>query len=258
MTQSRRLPIDTDLVEDMERVIYWRLRHQMAFLFEVEMSAVQPLLPRGLFAVEARPGIALMFIGYNDYDSTGNLIDGHEQPRFQEMTRCFLVQPDLSIRMPVPRFCFFVHRIGANNEVFVDQEVDLLHLPSFRTPAMKAETNTSGTELWLRDEEGPIHHLKNTHPAPVYRNESFFGQYYTVENDKLWFGVWSWRGVACIHQRDGEAGAIFEHPFLTECEPRLAASSLGRTYQQVFTRPGELSEQRFYKPRLVRDLRETR
>lgn len=248
-----RLAVDTNRVEDMELVIHWTLRHQMGFIYEVDLATIQALLPRGIQPVEARPGVGLLFLGYNDYQP-GNLIGGQSQGRFHEVTRTVLVQPDLSIRMPIPRFTFYLLRIGSENKAFVDQEIRMLHLPSYWSASLRGEANADGTEVRLLDEHGMIHHIKNTHPAPIYRNDSFFGQYYTVEDGKLYFGVWSWRGIACVHQRSGDAGGIFEHPFLTEVEPSLAAGSVGRAYLQVFTRPGDLSEQRFYAPRFIRAL----
>jgi hypothetical protein len=242
----------------MERIIFWRMRHQMAFIYEADMAAIEHLLPPGIHPVEARPGISLIFIGYNDYLADENTIGGVVQPRFQEMTRCILVQPDLSIKMPIPRFTFFVHRIGSNNGVFIDQEISSLHLPSFHSPTMDVDVNAAGTELRMFDEHGTIQHLRSTHPTPTYRKDAFFGQYYTVADGKLWFGVWSWRGVVCVHQRPGDAGGIFEHPFLTETQRRLPATALGPSYQQFFSRPGEVSEQRFYQPRFVRELKGAR
>jgi len=258
MITKRRLPIDTEQIEDMKLIIFWKLRHQMGFVFEIDTSLVLPLLPYGIYPVEARPGISMAFISYNDYAPGLNSIDGKEQPRFYEMTRCIIVQPDLSVRMPVPRFTFFVHRIGSNNASFVEQEISWLHLPSYHSSSISPDVDETGQTLVLRDEHGPIQHLKNTHPSPVYRNESFFGQYYTVEDGKLYFGAWSWRGVACVHQRGGDAGGILEHPFLTELERRMPAKSLQTSYQQFFTRPGEISEHRFYQPRLVRNLKESK
>ena len=250
----RRLTVDTDHVEDMELIIHWRLRHQMAFIFEIDTAHVLPLLPPGIHPVEARPQVSLLFIGFNDYQADENTIEGVKQPRFSEMTRTILVQPDLSVRMPIPRFTFFVHRIGSDNKSFVDQEIAKLHLPSYHSPTLKTEVNETGTELWIRDEHGPIQHLRNTHAAPPYRREAFFGQYYTLEEGKLYFGIWSWSGVCAVHQRPGDAGGIFEHPFLTEARGQLPAGRVGPCYQQIFSRPGEISEQRFYAPRLVREI----
>lgn len=254
MPAKPTLPVDAPYVEDMELFISWRHRHMMAFVYEVDTSAVEPLLPPGIHPVEARPGVSMLFVSMNDYMPTGNFIDGVELPAFQEVTRCVVVQPDLSIKMPIPRFTFFVLQIGSNHQGFIQQEKDWLHLPTTYSPSLRTETNATGTEIWVRDDDGPIQHLRNTHPTPVFRNESFFGQYYTAEQGRLYFGVWSWRAIACIHQRQGDAGGIFAHPFLTGVQPKLSPDALLGPYQQVITRLGHPSEQRFYRPRMVRDL----
>lgn len=245
-----------DQIEDMPLVIEWNLRHQMGFVFEVQTDVVLKSLPAGILPVEARPGQALMFLGYNDY-RPGNMIAGEPQPQFVEITRFFVVQPDLSVDMPLPRFTFFVDRIGSDNPAFIKQERALLHLPTYLNPTLKVETNAARTNAIASDDAGPIQSLINTHPAPVYRQDKFYGQYYTLDGDDLWFGTFYWGGRACIHQRSGDAGGIHNHPFLTESRSQIPPNCVGETYLQLITTFDEPLVQRFYRPRLVRKIRNT-
>jgi hypothetical protein len=245
-----------DQIEDMPLVIEWNLRHQMGFVFEVPTDGVLKSLPEGILPVEARPGVSMMFLGYNDY-LPGNTISGESQPEFVEITRFFVVQPDLSVDMPLPRFTFFVDRIGSNNPVFVQQEKALLHLPTYLNTTMKVETNEARTNAIAIDDRGPIQSLINTHPAPMYRKDNFYGQYYTLDGDELWFGTFYWSGRACIHQRSGDAGGIHDHPFLTESRSQISPNSVGETYLQLIATFDQPLVQRFYRPRLVRKIRQT-
>jgi hypothetical protein len=242
-------------VDGMKLIIDWDLNHQMAFVFEIPTEEVRKIIPKstGLNPYEVRPGVATMFLGYNDYNP-GNEIYGEKQPAFKEITRVFMVQPNLSVNMPIPRFTFYMHRIASNNLPFVKQEADKLHLPTFYSPNMEVITNEDHTSAVARDEQGILQEWKNTNPNVKYYDDSFFGQYYVVENNKLYFGVFYWAGKVFTHQKHGDGGGIYEHPYLTEMEKRMPASSVGAPYLQMITTYGQPLVQRFYEPRLIREL----
>ncbi len=242
-----------DLIEDMPLIIDWNIRHQLAFVFEINTAIIRSLLPKGIEPFEARPGVGLMFLGYNDY-YPGNLINGIEQPRFDEVTRFFMVQPDLSIDMPMPRFTFFVHRIGSNNQNFIDQEISRLHLPSFYAEDLIVETHSDKTGGMARTAGGPIQEWKNTNPDPRYYEDSFYGQYFTLQNNELWFGVWFWAGDVCTHQHPGDGGRIFHHPFLDDLEKTIQPEHVGNSYMQLITAFDKPLVQRFFEPRFIGSL----
>ena len=237
-------------IEDMPLIIDWDLRQQMAFVFEVPTREVEPTLPAGLQPFEARPGVSLVFLGFNDYNP-GNQIYGQAQPAFCEVTRFVMVHPDLAIDMPIPRFTFFVHRIGSNNETFIRQEIEKLHLPSWHSPTLRVESSEDHLSAIARDRDGIVQTYHNTNPRVVWRDEEFYGQYYTVQDGQLWFGVWYWSGEAFIHQRRGEAGGSEEHPFLTESQPRWPAASARRPYMQVISKFDAPAVQIFFQPRCL-------
>ena len=79
----------------------------MGFVYETATQNIEHLLPDGIYAYEARPGVSLIFLGYNDYNP-GNEIYGEKHEQFFEITRFILVQPDLSVAMPMPRFAFLI------------------------------------------------------------------------------------------------------------------------------------------------------
>lgn len=243
---------DVQEIDGMDLIIDWDLKQQFAFIFEVPTDKIEACIPKeaGVRPMEARPGVGLLFLGYNDYNP-GNLINGEPQPAFLEITRFFWVQPDLSVDMPIPRFTFFVDRIASNNHSFIKQEIELLHLPTYETPSLRVETNEDKKEARAFDDQGPIQDLINTHPAPTYIEDSFYGQYYTMQGDHLWFGVFYWSGIACVHQSGGPGGGIHTHPFLTEKPVHLDPSDVGTCYMQMIAAYDSPMVQRFYRPRMV-------
>ena len=78
---------DIRKIEDMELIIDWDLRQQFAFVFEVPTEKILACIPEGLGIrpFEARPGMGLMFLGYNNYNP-GNEIYNEKQQRFDEIT----------------------------------------------------------------------------------------------------------------------------------------------------------------------------
>lgn len=240
----------SESIEDMPIIIDWDLRQQVAFVFEIPTRDIEHVLPPGLRPFEARPGISLTFLGLNDYNP-GNTIAGQTQPAFFEVTRFIMVHPDLGVDMPIPRFTFFVHRIGSNNPAFIEQERSALHLPSWYSPSLEVEPADQHLGATVRDKDGIVQTFRNTNPKLIWRDEEFYGQYYTVQDDQLWFGAWYWSGQAFIHQRRGDAGGAEEHPFLTEVEPRWPAAHARRPYMQIISKYDAPAIQVFYAPRCL-------
>lgn len=245
---------DIRQIDDMNLIIDWDLRHQMAFIFEIDTEIVRSIIPKEtkLQPYEIRPGVSAVFMGYNDYNP-GNIIYGEAQPAFIEITRVFMVQPNLSLSMPIPRFTFYMHQIASNNPAFVKQEIEVLHLQSYYSPTMMAESNETKTDILISDEKGTIRKLINTDPNPTYREDSFFGQYYSMQDGKLYFGVFYWAGKVCVHQKKGKAGGDLNHPYLTDLKKTFDAGELGDSYMQLITSFGQPLVQRFYQPRLIRE-----
>ncbi|MCG8331298.1 MAG: hypothetical protein MI974_26645 [Chitinophagales bacterium] len=238
-----------EVVDEMELIIDWDMNHQMGFVYETPTENVEALLPEGIYAFEARPGISLIFLGYNHYNP-GNIIYGEPQDTFFEITRFILVQPDLSVDMPMPRFAFYVLQIGSNNKAFIDQEIEKLHLPSYYSPSLVVETDEPKLNAWAKDNDGAIQNYLNTHPKPYFRPDFFWGQYFVVENNKLYFGIWNWEGVLCLHQRKGDGGGGHLHPFMKDLQPEY----FGNSYMQLITDKNHNLRQRFYQPRFLYNL----
>jgi len=239
-----KLAFETPQVEDMPLLQEFILKHQMAFMIEMDLEKAKSLVPEGIFPVEARPGVALAFIGYEHYNS-GNLLYDKPSDEFYELTQFLVVQPDLSIEMPMPRYAFFVLQIASEDSEFIRQEIEIVKAKSYFSPTLKVQYSPDNHELTVEDENGPIQQFKNSHQNIEFMEDAFWGQYFSVMDGQLYVGVWNWRGFLFQHQKRGNIGQIYEHPFFENLSP----NDLQECYMQLLTQPEELIRQRFYVPR---------
>lgn len=241
-------------IEDMKLTSEWKMLHQMLFIYEIATEHVKHLLPSGIEPVEAMPGIGLVEFSYNHY-APGNIIYGEEQPIFYELTRSIVVQPDLSIDMPIPRFAFFVDRIASNNKIFVKHEFEKLNLPAYYSPTLKVGMeNLLGHHIIVSDEHGKIREMVNSNPNVIYREDEFYGQYFTVQDQKLYFGCWAWKGKIFTHQSPGYSGSIYNHPYLTESNHEIRGEIFKQCYMQSMSDFNHFPVLRFYESRFIRTI----
>jgi hypothetical protein len=213
--------------------------------YEIPTRVVRPLLPRGIEPVEVRPGISLYDIGHAHWNE-GNLRG--QWPEFHEITVMLVVHPDLSVDMPMSKFCFFVLKIAANCHPFVENEARTLHLPTAFTP-LHCRKSDDPTAVTLSDDQKMMFFMRSTNPNPTFHEDDFYGQYYTAKNGKLWFGPWRWQGTLCEHQKQGDHGGLVNHRLLYgDIDVERDCTEL---YIQMYTEPGKRCIETFYEPRLV-------
>lgn len=225
----------------------WNLSTIFHNLFEIPTAAIAPLLPKGVEPLEVRPGVSLYDIGDVLWNS-GNL-DG-SWPAFHELTAMIVVQPDLSIDMPMPKFAFYVPKIIANWSGFVENERRVLHLPTEYTP-LEVGKGEGLIDLRATDGKDLIFEFRNTNPQLAFPRDAFFGQYYSVEDGKLWFGIWRFEGFLCEHQKKGHPGRLANHKlFYGELN---VADYCTESYMQLITSPDEDCIETFWEPWIIRD-----
>lgn len=221
-------------------IFEWNIDELAHFLFEVPTSMVLPLLPRGVYPVEPRPGVSLLDVGYVAWGA-GNW-EAH-WPAFDEVSVLLIVQPDLSFPMPMPKYAFFALNICANYQEFLDTEPVQLHLPTFFLPiAAKLTPDPYAVEVESRGEL--LMRLRNTQDPMQYEEVDWLGQFFTVDEGILYMGVWKWVALSAEHQAMGDAGQLCKHAAFKDLdlEPHRTC------YLQLFAKPGTGSVQRFYEP----------
>jgi hypothetical protein len=237
------------MTESIERVgshpmtLHWRIRKQVMYLWEIDTDAIAPLVPDPLTPKEVRPGISLFAIEALHYH-TDHFRPGY--PEFLEAVLTAAVEPDLSIDMPVPRFCMHAISVISESPEFCEQEGRLLHTPTELVPGLRMEFSEDGASCDMFDGDQPIVLCKNTHPSVAYEPKVLWGQYYT--NTKgLQQGIWRWDGEMFEHMKAGNYGTFHKHPFFKGMD----TSRVRGCYRQMMARPDFQNSARFYHLGLV-------
>ncbi|MEO1335350.1 MAG: hypothetical protein AAFV29_06885 [Myxococcota bacterium] len=199
------------------------------FMFEIETERVYHLLPAHVAPKEPRPGMSLVNVGYMKFDAS--LIGGDTETI--ELTSSIVIDPDLSLDMPMPRMCVYDFRIASNCKVFLEHEDRVQKLKGMFLPGLSRSLDRTGGHLEVFDDEGPIFTLKNPNPEPLYKYEVATGQYISQHPDGLYQGVFLWEGVGAEQQFDGDCGQLFAHSFLEE----IPVEAVGDCYLQMFLPP---------------------
>jgi hypothetical protein len=233
--------IDYPPLANRRCIAQWDIKYMANFMWEIPTRILAPRLPTGIHPVEPRPGVSLLNVGHVAWNE-GNFRG--EWPAFDEVTIMALVQPDLSRTIEMPRFCFFVFCIAANYQPFVVNERKTIHLPTWHTN-VRHVYQADPYRVEVADDHGPMFTLQNTKTQPTYEKDRFFGQYYAVEDDALWFGIWEWEGVLSVHQDSGAAGQLHDHPVFAGIE---IGDQVDTCFMQLFTKPGVPCIERFFEP----------
>jgi hypothetical protein len=218
--------------------LHWRVRKQLLYLWEIDTEALAPVVPPSLDLIEVRPGRGLLAVEALHYHTD------HFRPGYREFLEIVLtaaVQPDLSLAMPVPRFCMHAISVYSDSPEFVNQEAELLFTPTELVPKLRFAFSPDDSGADIYDGDTPILSMKNTHPAPEFAPKTLFGQYYTNTRG-LQLGMWRWDGEMFEHMKGGDWGKLYPHPFFKGID-------LGRVrgcYRQMIAKPGSSSHVRFF------------
>jgi hypothetical protein len=128
MIATERPRVTDEPVGGRAMTIKWRLSHNFLAFLEIDTEAVEPLLPRCLTLVEVRPGISLLSLGCLYYRPG---IFRPDSPSFSEAFCVVSVQPDLSFRMPNPRFSFYALSVYSDSPDFCRIENEHIHTPNY-------------------------------------------------------------------------------------------------------------------------------
>lgn len=225
----------------LQRPIRWTFDFDLFFLFEIDVADIALPMPRGTFPQEVRPGVGLIGIGVllgvdgNPHASMG---------RFTEISWCVVVEPDVSRRMPIPRYSVVTGNVGSDSEAFLRHAADVDKLPIFRHKNLRCTVDREASSAYVEDDDGPILRLFNTSPDPIYVPRVNWMQMRSREAGE-WFQALSWSGDACEHGYDHRGGELFPHPFWEG----ITIRGLGdRCYLQVVARPGAEIDMDFYEP----------
>lgn len=208
----------------------WRVRHQTLFLYEVDLDELSRHVPANLSVQEIRPGVGLFAVETLLYPP------GHfgETTDSFELVLAILVEPDLRIAMPIPRFSLFVTSVISSSAAFVEHERVLLRTAMEHAPNLHMEFSDHGASVIVRDGDRPIVSCINTAGKPSsYTPRTQWGLIYTNKDNALHQGAFRWVGEEFEHQKAGAQISFHDHPVFRG----LDLERIRRCYRQMAAAP---------------------
>jgi hypothetical protein len=228
----------------LQRPIRWTFDFDLFFLFEIDVTGITLPMPKGVYPLEHRPGVSL--VGVSLELGLAGALDG-TVGAFTEINWCVIVEPDLSRRMPIPRYSVVTGKVGSDNEAFLKHAAEVDRLPIFRPKNLRYSVDRDACSAYAEDDDGPILRLFNTSPDPIFVPRVHWVQLRSREGGE-WFQALSWTGEACEHGHNHLGGELFPHPFFEGVDTR----GLGdRCYLQMVSKPRARIDVDFYKPVLL-------
>ena len=227
----------------MPLVIHWRIIKHVFFTWEIAIDAVEKILPARLEPVELRPGVGLVSVGCLHF-ATGHF--GADSPEFDELVTIVHVQPDLSLKMPQPRFAFYAVAVWSDCADFVAHEARHIFTPTSHVPSLRLAFSPDGLGVEASSAGGPILSVRSTAPLTQFTPCAFWGQHYN-DTKGLHLGIWRWEGTRYEHMKRGDAGRPLPHRHFAD----LDVSKVISCYQQMFAEPGLTHSELFYRMLLL-------
>lgn len=223
MTKTRQ-------ARQMSNPVEWAFDFDLCFMLEVETKSIAHYLPRGIYPSEARPGISLLTFSIHRFPEGAV---GGKMPGIVEATVGVLVQPNLSIAMPLPRFAVYVIYVTSSCQEFMQYANEVDKMPVYEAKNLKCVISEDFS-VFVSDDRGPMFELRNTIEDISFRYSEMMGQGLTYANgENLYCTPFKWTGDLCEHQdRSKNFGKVYNHPSLKGI---IINEEEQNCYMQMFT-----------------------
>ncbi|MCA9618558.1 MAG: hypothetical protein KC731_06045 [Myxococcales bacterium] len=237
------MPAFPDRLGGLSRGDDWSIVDHLAFTFELPLAQVEALLPAQVSPVRPAPGLGLVQLIHARYPA-GTL--GEPEP-FDEVVCAALVEPDLSLDMPLPKVTLHVVDVLSNSARFVAHKVPALKMPVHHAPSLRGAFDADGLGSKVEDERGPLLELRCP-DASRFKPKSFCGQYFALHEGTLHHSVWAWQGSLFESQRARrDTGVVHAHPWLAGLG--LEALTRAPCFMRQLREPGQPVSMRTYAAR---------
>jgi uncharacterized protein len=225
----------------------WFVDFEIFFIFEIETQRIRHLLPEGVYPVEVRPGMSLfscLVVNFRE-GSCGTL------PALTEVMFNLNVQPDLSIDMLLPKFCFHLISFISSEEAGRRHSGEVNRMPVYPSEGLKIEIDRERLRVRVEDRDGLIFALRVTHPSPTFERRRVSTQFSCAKDGDVYLGKLYW-GVAELMEQQRHLADCAElnvaHPFWKGVDVSTA-----ECYMQMVT-PGTVdAREQLFTPRKVRE-----
>ena len=218
--------------------IIWNYDFALSTFYEVELDAIEHLIPKRLSPVQVAPGVSLVNLTALNFPA-GAL---NKLPEFQELILSLVVAPDL--RRGVPKSAMHVISLGSTNQEHLDHCVSYYKLPVYGQ-FTKVDLAQDPHIAQYEDSHGPIARLLNIHPNPDYFDGERYFQAFVEDEGEIYVADVVMKGMLYEHQKPGDPGQFWEHPFFRSIDLSNADPVV---YMQMFNQPGTRGEQHYQRP----------
>lgn len=228
--------------------IEWKTLPDWVFVFEIETKKISSFLPEGIKPIEMSPGKSGFAISGVPFPA-GTL---GKLPPLREILWFILVEPVYSMKMPTPRFCFFIGNASSNNKEFLEHLHKFDKSPVYYSQSLQISIDNY-KEIEVSDENGVICSLKGKCEFPNFNKEIIWGQSMTLHESKLYVQAWKYEGSALIYPRKFKLGKVYNHPFFRNID----VSNIGKDgcIQMISNPTNNIPKLTYYEPVVLKEMR---
>ena len=231
-----------------QEYVSWNSYFDMILQFEIDTNKIASYLPKRIRSLEVRPGKSLLSVGVPCFKK-GNL--GY-LPEFHEIFWGVIVQPSYSRQQAsFPRSAYYTVNVSGDSDGFLEYAYSDDKMPIYENANLKIRHLTNPVGVEAEDAHGPIFSIRNTQQNLFFEAQNQVVQVYSSpdRNNEVFSNTVQWIGSACQHQKKGNWGKLYNHPFFMG----LNVESLSETdcYMQIVSKPDAEIEMRFFTPEKI-------
>lgn len=224
----------------------WFVDFEIFFIFEIATDKIRHLLPSGVHPIEVRPGVSLfscLVVNFKN-GSCGFL------PPLTEVMFNINVQPDLSIDMLLPKFCFYLVGFISSEQAGREHSAGVNKMPVHECRGLRVDLDRQNLSVRVADDDGLIFALRVTDPEPRFEKRFVSTQFTSSVGDDVYLGKLYW-GLGDLMEQQRHLDDCSElngsHPFFHGADVTGA-----ECYMQMCTPSTVDSREKLYPPRLIR------